>query len=504
MVFSLPEYRSKVLGCWMGKNIGGTVGAPFEWKRQVNDITFYTQDLGGNPLPNDDLDLQLLWLIALEERGLDIDARVLGEYWLTFISPHWAEYGNGKINMRAGLVPPLSGIENNPFKDSCGAYIRSEIWACIAPGNPALAAKYAYEDAIVDHGDGEGMYAEVFCAAMESAAFVVGDIAALIDIGLSYIPEDCGIAGATRCAQECFAQGLSWREARDVMLQRYRGGCQWFSLCEEDRQKGFAEGRLGWDAPSNIGITVLGLLYGGGDFEHTMQITVNCGEDTDCTAATAGALFGILHGIDAIPQRWIAPIGRSIKTACLNLGELGYFGNMLPQTVDELTQRTERIAAMMSLSGRLGATFIEDGPGDTAGVAAASLRSGDHGGKLYRCLRGPVYRFDFFDVLVDYPDGAYARAGEPLRIQVTLENTYRIPAALNARWYAPAGWTVMPDCGPLYAPHPWLQAKPVEKEFLLSCERFEGNEARFALEFTLPGRHTAMLVPVLVLNGAMK
>ena len=503
MVFSLPEYRSKVLGCWMGKNIGGTVGAPFEWKRQVNDITFYTQDLGGNPLPNDDLDLQLLWLVALEERGLDIDARILGEYWLTFITPHWAEYGNGKLNMRAGLTPPLSGIENNPFKDSCGAYIRSEIWACIAPGNPALAAKYAYEAAIVDHGAGEGMYAEVFCAAVESAAFVISDIAGLIDIGLSYIPASCGIAGAVRCAQDCFARGLPWREARDEILTHYRGGCQWFSISDEDRKKGFAEGKLGWDAPSNIGLTVLGLLYGGGDFERTMQITVNCGEDTDCTAATAGALFGILHGIEAIPERWIAPIGRGIKTACLNLGELGYMGSMLPQTVDDLTQRTERIARQMSLAGRLGAAFTEEGPNDTA-AAVACLRSRDHGAALYRCLKGTIHRFDFFDVLVEYPDGAYAHANAPARVVVTIENTYRIPAALRLHWYAPEGWAVSPGDGTLYSPHPWMSQGKLTREFTLQTERFDGPEARFVLEITMPGRHTVMLAPVLLLNGAMK
>jgi len=29
----------------MGKNIGGTLGAPFEWIRQVNDVSYYTHDL---------------------------------------------------------------------------------------------------------------------------------------------------------------------------------------------------------------------------------------------------------------------------------------------------------------------------------------------------------------------------------------------------------------------------------------------------------------------------
>ena len=42
---NLEEYRDKVLGCWTGKNIGGTLGAPFEGSRTPNSITFYTQDM---------------------------------------------------------------------------------------------------------------------------------------------------------------------------------------------------------------------------------------------------------------------------------------------------------------------------------------------------------------------------------------------------------------------------------------------------------------------------
>ncbi len=168
MRLNIHDYREKVLGCWLGKNIGGTVGAPFEWKRQVNNITFYTQkNLNGSPMPNDDLDIQLLWLCAMEERGLNVTSHRLAEYWVTYVTPHWAEYGNGKINLRQGLPPPLSGSFANPFRNSCGAYIRSEIWACIAPGMPQVAARFAYEDAILDHGDGEGTFAEIFMAALE-------------------------------------------------------------------------------------------------------------------------------------------------------------------------------------------------------------------------------------------------------------------------------------------------------------------------------------------------
>ena len=159
MKLDFATYKDKVMGCWAGKNIGGVLGAPFEGLRQVNDISFYTQDLSMGPPPNDDLDLQIIWLAAVERYGRNVNASILGEYWLSYVIPNWVEYGTGKANLRAGLQPPLSGLVDNTYKDSCGCYIRSEIWACLAPGNPELAARYAYEDAIVDH-EGEGMYGE--------------------------------------------------------------------------------------------------------------------------------------------------------------------------------------------------------------------------------------------------------------------------------------------------------------------------------------------------------
>ena len=149
-------------GCWIGKNIGGTLGMPMEWNRATNDVSYYTHDISGEPLPNDDLDIQVLWLLALEDNGLDLDAKVLGRYFNELMIFTHAEYGTAKANLRVGLEPPYSGIYKNDFKHSCGSFIRSEIWACLFPGYPALAAKYAFEDAIVDHGDGEGVYAEVF------------------------------------------------------------------------------------------------------------------------------------------------------------------------------------------------------------------------------------------------------------------------------------------------------------------------------------------------------
>lgn len=504
MILNRKDYLDKVLGCWMGKNIGGTLGAPFEWRRQLNNVKFYTQDLHGEPLPNDDLDIQLLWLVAMEERGVNIDSHTLGEYWCLYVDPHWSEYGIGRSNMRSGLLPPLSGSLRNDFKDSCGAFIRSEIWACIAPGQPALAAKYAFEDAVIDHGNGEGTYGEVFCAAMESAAFVVSDLRKLIDIGLSYIPKDCGVAGAVRTALRCFKAKKSWVAARDEILRLHRGST-FFNYPEHtsprDRKKGFDKGKLGYDAPSNIGILILGLLYGGHDFGKMLCITVNCGEDTDCTGATAGSLFGIIHGTKGIPKKWIDPIGRGIKTVALNLGDMSC-GKTLPQTVDELTERTARLAMQVMYRQKRPAMVISDQKStDLGDLDEQKLFSKNSGADLYGAVNGNAFRFDFFTVEVDYGNAPLIRNNEPKELGITIRNNYRAQANFTLHWYLPAGWQVREGADATAQSLPVWQGKPTTLKYTLLAEKVERTMNRAVLEMTIEGRPTVMLVPVTLMNG---
>jgi ADP-ribosylglycohydrolase len=505
MKLNRDDYRDKVLGCWLGKNIGGTVGAPFEWWRQVNDITFYSQhNLNGTPMPNDDLDIQLLWLCALEEKGLDVTSQRLAEYWVTYVTPHWCEYGTGKINLRQGLQPPLSGSFQNIYKHSCGAYIRSEIWACIAPGLPDVAARYAYEDAIIDHGDGEGVFAEIFMAALESAAFVVRDLRQVIDIGLSYIPNDCGVAKAVQTTLECFDAGQNWRDMRDVVLRRHRGGT-FFDLrnrtSPEDQAKGFHEGVRGYDAPSNIAFTLAGLLYGGEDFGQVQCICVNCGEDTDCTAATAGSVWGILHGAKAIPQKWIDPIGRGIKTVCLNMGELGFFGDQIPQNVDTLTERTVRLARRLLLQHGAEHHYSSE-PTDLTDVDASWFKARDQGEGIWGGRSGPRFDFNDFSVHVDYgEEGPLIRDGQPKTLRLTIRNTCKIQANLSLHWYLPEGWRVSPGIDGHVLSFPAHYGAPVQLDCTFTAERLMKATSRAALEITIEGRPTVMLVPITLLNG---
>ena len=179
------EYYDKVKGCYLGKNIGGTLGAPFECYRGVYDIDGFMQDVS-SPIPNDDVDLQLVWLAAVEQEGRRIDSHVLAEYWDYYVTAVISEYGTGKNNFNKGIMPPHTGYLRNFNRDSNGAWIRTEIWACLCAGNPMLAATYAYYDSCVDHSD-EGVNSAVFIAAVQAAAFFESDVHKLLDIGFSFM-----------------------------------------------------------------------------------------------------------------------------------------------------------------------------------------------------------------------------------------------------------------------------------------------------------------------------
>jgi len=311
-------YKDKVLGCWLGKNIGGTLGTPFEGKKYVHNLTFY-DPIPKEPLPNDDLDFQLVWLKMLEDIGPEVTFSHFAEYWMKYLSGHWYnEYSFCTYNLQRGLRPPISGAFQNYYVDEMGSPIRSEIWACVSPADPQLAARMAWMDSSLDHTGGEGRWGEMFWAAVESAAFVINDVQTLIHIGLSMIPISCNISRVIREVLYCHESGIGW----DVARERVATVFGHHQPC---------------NAIPNHGFTVIGLLYGE-VFGDKLCKAVNCGYDTDCTGATLGSLLGIMNGASTIPEEWKRPVGEAIVPCKQTVTE------GLPRTLDELTRRTIAVA----------------------------------------------------------------------------------------------------------------------------------------------------------------
>lgn len=272
----------KIHGCWYGKCLGGAAGAPVEGVKAIIRTDNF-EEIFNPDLPNDDLDIQLLWLDVLEEKGVNITPCDMADAWLEKCWYPFSEYGYFMKNYERGIKPPYSGIINNSFfKEGMGCPIRSEIWALISAGNPKLAAKYAYNDACLDHAD-NSVYAEQFLSAAQSMAFFEDDIQVIIKKAMDFVPENSKLYECINYVVDCYNNGENYLDARKMVLARYS-------------HPDFT------NVVQNMAFVVIGLLYGEGDMRKTINIALKCGYDADCTCASAAALVGIIKGYSGLGE----------------------------------------------------------------------------------------------------------------------------------------------------------------------------------------------------------
>lgn len=415
------EYLDKLHACWLGKNIGGTLGAPYEGTRKFLDIKGFTTPQG-EPLPNDDLDLQLVWLRAIEDNGVkNFNTNILAEYWLERIAPHCNEYGNAKTNLAMGILPPMSGeVDNDKWKTSNGAWIRSEIWASLAPCVSDVAVNYAVMDAMVDHGLSEGTYAEMFTASLQSAAYYESDIMTLINLALKKIPEDSMISKTVRLVIDCYNKGVDYKETRERVVEFNK--------------------ELGWfQAPNNLGFVIIGLLYGEGDFKKSLFYAINCGDDTDCTGGTVGATLGIIGGTAAIPKEFKDFVGDKILTAFIN----GSYGWTVPKTCSDLTRRVAVLVPEIMKNNGVNFEFTDEETSiDKNDIEYFNKISASDIFKFSR-YSYDICHYRALNVKVEIDKHPRVKSGDTRKIKLTFKTKNNIyePKKLQIRLFMPNDWT---------------------------------------------------------------
>ncbi len=280
---SYQEYFDRVYGCFLGKCIGGTAGGPAEGRKELLDYPL-DESILHTALPNDDLDLQILWLEVMEEKGLYFTSRDLAQSFYDNVPYGPGEYAYFKKNFGRGIMPPVSGSFNNRFyKNGMGCPIRSEIWACICPGDPARTWHYVALDGFMDH-ERDSVLAEYFLAAAESMAFFRSpddSITELLSDALSLLPADAKITQALKRTLTLCAGHRDWKWIRSDIIRRF-GHPDCTNLYQ------------------NMCFTVLALLFGDGDMRETIRLGCAMGYDTDCICATAASIIGILRGADCL------------------------------------------------------------------------------------------------------------------------------------------------------------------------------------------------------------
>ncbi len=257
---------------------------PQDLKYQTSLRDRFTRSKMDGVPTDDDIIYTQLGLLILEDHGPDFSVEDVGAAWLKYL-PHAATAeGVALRNLHAGLSPAQAAVQDNPFMFWIGADIRSDPWGYAAPGYPEKAAEFAWRDATISHRR-NGVYGAMYFSAVISAAFTLGDPLGALEAGLAEIPADCLLARELRWALDTAGDIKDYRQARAAVDSRYAGMHRIHTI-------------------NNAVLTVWGLSVGGADYSKVIGETVAMGLDNDCTAATAGSIFGAAYGKSAIPEHW--------------------------------------------------------------------------------------------------------------------------------------------------------------------------------------------------------
>ncbi|MFD2613504.1 ADP-ribosylglycohydrolase family protein [Paenibacillus gansuensis] len=274
---------------------GLKIGGNWCWKSTREHIAFMESD--------DDVRYTVLGLVMLEEKGLDWDSWDIGKLWhqrLTYGQVCTAET-QAYLNFTQ-VTSHLKGAKPedwekriewvrsylNPYREWIGAQIRADGFAYGAAGHPELAAELAWRDASFSHVK-NGIYGEMFVAAMIAASFTESDPERIIAAGLSEIPATSRLAADIAQALEI---AHSAKDQLDLVSRI------WEAFKHYDPVH----------TNNNAALVAAALIYAQGDYERGITTAVLGGWDTDCNGATVGSILGAVLGAKALPSSWIDPL----------------------------------------------------------------------------------------------------------------------------------------------------------------------------------------------------
>lgn len=328
----------KIYGAWLGRVCGCLLGKPCEGRRAdvlipflkasenypmyryINESdfkdVFYKKyegfegcqcfaDMIDRAPVDDDTNYTVLAQKLIETYGRDFTSENVIDYWVA-TQPKTAYFTAERvalINRINGFIPPDTALYKNPYREWIGAQIRGDYFGYINPANPELAAEMAFRDASISHVK-NGIYGEMFVAAALACAAVTDNIEDVIFGGLAQIPATSRLYKEITELIRSIENGLTY----DEFYAKLHADWDEFST-------------HGWcHTISNALIVVAALLYGNGDYGKTICLSVQSGFDTDCNAATAGSIIGMMYGTGAIDTEWTDPIQGRLNTSICNVG----------------------------------------------------------------------------------------------------------------------------------------------------------------------------------------
>ncbi len=338
---SKARFEDKCKGAWAGQMFGVCFGAPYEFRSNgkpiTKDLHTWEPERIRDGLGQDDCYVEMTFLAAIEEYGLDVTFEEAGQAFAATRFPLWHANLEGRENIRAGILPPKSGHPDyNCHADDIDFQIEADLFGILCPGLPRASNQLCdVFGHVMNYGD--GVYGGIFVAGMYAAAYFEDeDVDAVLRAGLACVP-------AASDYRKCIEDVVRWHaEAPDDWL------ATWVRIEEkwQDDVDCMPGNPFNIDAKLNGAYIAMGLLYGQGDFMKTTEISLRCGQDADCNPSNAAGVLGCMKGFSGLPPALFSGLaeissGRFIHT---------------PYTFDSLLDACQRVAGKIieREGGRIG------------------------------------------------------------------------------------------------------------------------------------------------------
>lgn len=360
LTISKDELFNKVKGAWYGRVCGCLLGKPFEgimhddfetvlkmtgnypMARYVNqseltedilkkiEYTFtcktFPDTIEIAPI-DDDTNYTIMGTKIIENFGKDFTSENIAHTWI--FSQLKDDYCTAErvayLNLVNGYTPGDSAIYKNPYREWIGAQIRADYFGYINPNDIETAADMAWRDARISHIK-NGIYGEIFVAAMLAAAYSCTNIKDIILYGLSAVPDSSRLHESILSVIDFYEKGNTYEDFLTDFHKRYNEKIS-YDWCH---------------TISNAEIVAAAMLYGNGDYGTSICRAVQAGMDTDCNGATVGSIIGLVNGFNAIDDVWTKPVNGAIKCSMFGMSTVN-IDDLVATTINHIEKYGKNI-----------------------------------------------------------------------------------------------------------------------------------------------------------------
>ena len=297
--------EDKIRGGLLGQIFGNLNGLPHEFKYidQPGQVERYVPALPDGAFTDDDTDIEWVYLAEMAKTGeLYLAPPRIAELWMSNMNDRiWCANLYARRLMDLGIAPPLTGRHAlNPWATfNISAQFLSEAFGIVAPGMPRTAARLGahYIHVAVD---GEPIQTTQLFAGMISTAYFETDVVRVVEAGRRMLDPKSAVGPIVDDVLAWWrASPDDWKATRLKMKEKYT------------KHGGTMRDRNGYEL--NTAAIIGALLHGRGEFAETLRLAFNFGWDSDCNAATCGAILGVMKG-----KRWMDERGWTAKDVYRN------------------------------------------------------------------------------------------------------------------------------------------------------------------------------------------